>query len=61
MNDQDNDDILLDYEIGIESCPVCAGDAAELGGLGHLTWFRCTCCGTEFSRDTGIPKDGPND
>lgn len=51
MNTEYDEDVMLDTEIESEACPVCAGDAAELGGLGCLTWYRCVCCGTEFSRE----------
>lgn len=57
MKNTDYDDIMLDFEIAVESCPVCAADAAELGGLRRLMWFRCTCCGAEFSRDIEFNTD----
>ena len=33
----------------LEYCPVCGGEAPELGRLGYLTHYRCECCGVVFS------------
>ncbi len=41
-------DVAIDELV---DCLVCGGDAAELGSLGRLTWFRCVCCGMQFSRE----------
>lgn len=30
-------------------CPVCDGEAAFMGFLGMMAWFRCRDCGTEFA------------
>jgi transposase-like protein len=32
-------------------CPMCnASPVGMMGTLGNLRWFRCRCCGAEFSR-----------
>lgn len=36
----------------MSTCPICEAGAALLGRLGFLDWFRCRCCGMEFSVDT---------
>lgn len=44
----------LGCDVAIEEmidCPVCGGDAAEMGCLGRLMWYRCVCCGVEFYRE----------
>ena len=34
-----------------EFCPICNGDAQFIGTLGKSIWFRCSCCGIDFSID----------
>jgi hypothetical protein len=34
-----------------ETCPICPGEpvAEYMGSLGFRDWFRCPCCGQDFS------------
>jgi hypothetical protein len=39
-------------EIPDTYCPACgAFDHDRLGQLGNLFWFRCTCCGIDYSKE----------
>lgn len=44
-------------------CPVCDGEAHEMGVMGSLRWFRCRQCGAEFNkvlrRDGGYLRSQP--
>lgn len=31
-------------------CPMCEGESYPMGILGNIEWYRCRCCGWEFSR-----------
>lgn len=51
------EEIMQGIEVEAASCPTCGGDAAELGGLGRLTWYRCVCCGMEFPMDESFTRE----
>jgi tRNA(Ile2) C34 agmatinyltransferase TiaS len=42
----------MNDEYNVSQCPVCDGDGASLGILGHFEWYRCRDCGIEFKKDT---------
>lgn len=33
------------------TCTLCGGESAYIGTLGCMMWWRCVCCGYEFSHD----------
>lgn len=33
-----------------KSCPVCGGEAGQLGVLGNMAIYQCRDCGMEFTR-----------
>jgi hypothetical protein len=49
--DGDGCDVAVDE---MTDCPVCGGDAAEMGCLGRLMWYHCVCCGAEFNKEDHV-------
>lgn len=47
-------DDLEDFAREWRACPMCNGEGAPLGQLGHLLHFRCRQCGWDFSRE--VPR-----
>ena len=41
-----------DEDHEMTDCPMCAGEAAPLGQLGRVIWYRCRACGWQFSLAT---------
>lgn len=41
------------------SCPVCDGEAVEMGSLGRRRHYWCRACGMQFNKtDSGEPNNG---
>jgi tRNA(Ile2) C34 agmatinyltransferase TiaS len=39
-------------------CPMCGGEAAFMGALGILNWFRCIQCGADFNKNNEEEDNG---
>jgi predicted RNA-binding Zn-ribbon protein involved in translation (DUF1610 family) len=44
------DDVDDDDTATSSLCPVCGGEGALLGTLGHVTSYRCRDCGTVYQQ-----------
>ncbi len=41
----------------MRKCTICGGMAVFMGILGRLRWYRCQCCGNQFSRASKAKQD----
>lgn len=44
----------------VSDCPTCDQENYPLGALGNLLWYRCRCCGMEYSYELPLTQAQEN-